>query len=92
LVRHRTDLVPPCLPASALYIFIPPLALRAAAASFASQRSAVVFALVADTMAVLLLVWFRGATVRFYLRFVETGENGAAFRSLKGEEDHALGR
>ena len=74
-------------PASALYIFIPPLALRAAAASFASQRSAVVFALVADTLAVLLLLWFRGATARFYLRFIETGENGAAFRSVEGEEE-----
>ena len=74
-------------PASALYLFIPPLALRIAAASFASQRSEVVFALVADTLAVLLLLWFRGATARFYLRFNETGETGAAFKTVEGEEE-----
>ena len=66
-------------PASALYLFVPPLALRAAAATFAGQRSIVIFAIVADTLSVLLLVWFKGATARFYLRFNETGKSGAAF-------------
>lgn len=70
-------------PASFLYVFIPPLALRGAAAAFANQRSAVVFAIVADVFFVLLLAWFKGATARFYLRFYETGEDGAAFREIR---------
>ncbi|MGH2709957.1 MAG: hypothetical protein ACRDH9_01975 [Actinomycetota bacterium] len=77
-------------PASLLYVFIPPLALRAAAAaaSASTQRSAVVFAIVADVFFVLLLAWFKGATARFYLRFNETGDNGAAFpETAEGSED-----
>jgi hypothetical protein len=68
-------------PASALYILIPPLAIRLAAATVSSQRSAVILAIVADTISVLLLCWFRGATARFYLRYNETEDDGAALEN-----------
>jgi hypothetical protein len=66
-------------PGSALYLFIPPLAARVAAAVIWNDRLSLAFAVVADVIAVLLNLWFKGATARFYLRYHEIGEDGAAY-------------
>jgi hypothetical protein len=66
-------------PASALYMFIPPLAARLAAAVLWNDRISVIMTIVADITAVLLNLLFKGATARFYLRFHDSGEDGAAF-------------
>lgn len=84
-IRMGFELARRTWPASALYLFVPPLAIRVAAAAFWGQRSAVVLAIVADTVSVLLLCWFKGATARFYLRYHDAKEDGAAFELV---EDH----
>lgn len=79
-------------PRSALYLFIPPLAARLAAATLWSSESSLLAVLLADSGAVLLLLLFKGATANFYLRYHDASEDGPAFPPPNLEGGYALGR
>ncbi len=70
-------------PRSCWYALVPPLTLVVLVRSVQSRSLNLTSEILISAASALLLLWFKGATVRFYLRRVDVGDQGSAFEGRK---------